>query len=417
MLKEWSEREIKCIVQLSSMINSSLDIIEVLDNSMHAVENLMNAEASSIFEIDFEKNELFFRLARGESGNKVKQIRMKMGEGIAGWVASSGETLLVPDTTTDKRFSKKVDDISRFKTRSVIALPIRNKGAITGVLEVLNKRGPHSFDDRDLEVLSIAANQIGIAMENAKLYARLKEKFALTQGELKKSQEKLIRSERLAALGQLSQGIAHAVRNPVMSIGGFARRLKKKLPDDATTSGYVDMVLEETARLEMLVKDVWTYTSMSEPKLKQVKMSVLLQSVVEKWEHVWRSKNIKIDLNLVPEDPVVFIDMGLMAKALGHLLVNAEEAMPTGGIILISTSWEGKWMVISVRDNGFGVASKDLPLVFDPFFTTKTQGSGLGLTTVNRIVGGHCGEVKIFSEQGSETEVKICFPPFSRDQA
>jgi signal transduction histidine kinase len=417
MLKEWSEREIKCIVQLSSMINSSLDIIEVLDNSMHAVENLMNAEASSIFEIDFEKNEIFFRLARGESGNKVKQIRMKMGEGIAGWVASSGETLLVPDTTTDKRFSKKVDDISRFKTRSVIALPIRNKGAITGVLEVLNKRGPHSFDDRDLEVLSIAANQIGIAMENAKLYARLKEKFALTQGELKKSQEKLIRSERLAALGQLSQGIAHAVRNPVMSIGGFARRLKKKLPDDATTSGYVDMVLEETARLEMLVKDVWTYTSMSEPKLKQVKMSVLLQSVVEKWEHAWRSKHIKIDLNLVPEDPVVFIDMGLMAKALGHLLVNAEEAMPTGGIILISTSWEGKWMVISVRDNGFGVASKDLPLVFDPFFTTKTHGSGLGLTTVNRIVDGHRGEVKIFSEQGSGTEVKICFPPFSRDQA
>lgn len=417
MLKEWSDREIKCIVQLSSLINSSLDIIEVLDNSMHAVENLMNAEASSIFEMDFEKNELFFRVARGESGTRVRQVRMKMGEGIAGWVASSGEPLLVPDTKTDKRFCKRVDDISRFKTRSIIALPIRSKGIITGVLEVLNKRGPHSFDDRDLEVLTIAANQIGIAMENAKLYARLKEKFTLTQSELKKSQEKLIRSERLAALGQLSQGIAHAVRNPVMSIGGFARRLKKKLPDDETTSGYVDMVIEESERLEMLVRDVWMYTSMPEPKLKQVKMSVLLQSVVEKWMHEWRSKKIKIELNLVPEDPAVFVDMGLMAKALGHLLVNAEEAMPDGGIILISTSWEDKWMVISVRDNGFGVASKDQPFVFDPFFTTKTHGSGLGLTTVNRIVSGHCGEVKMTSEQGAGTEVKICFPPFSSDQA
>ena len=417
MLKKWSAREIDCIVKLSSLINSSLDIIEVLDNSMHAVEDLTNAEASSIFEIDFEKTELFFRLARGESGSKVRKIRMKMGEGIAGWVASSGEALLVPDTETDKRFCKRVDQISSFRTRSVIALPIRYRGNITGVLEVLNKRAPRSFDDMDLEVLSIAANQIGIAMENAKLYSRLKEKFALTQTELKKSQEKLIRSERLAALGQLSQGIAHAVRNPVMSIGGFARRLRKKLPDDETTSAYVDMVIEEATRLEMLVKDVWTYTSMPEPELKQVKMSVLLRGVLEERMNTWRSKQIKVDLNLIPEDPAVSVDRELMTKALGSLLLNAEEAMSGGGVITVSACWEGKWIVISVKDSGAGIASKDLPFVFDPFFTTKTHGSGLGLTTVNRIVSSHCGEVKIFSEHGSGTEVKIYFPPFPSGHA
>jgi signal transduction histidine kinase len=416
MAREWSAQEIECLVQLSSLINSSLDIIEVLDNSMHAVEELTNAEASSIFEIDFETNQLCFRLARGESGNKVRQIRMKMGEGIAGWVACCGEALLVPDTRTDKRFCKKVDDISSFRTRSVIALPIKYKGNITGVLEVLNKRGPRSFDDRDLEVLSIAANQIGIAMENAKLYSRLKEKFTLTQSELKKSQEKLIRSERLAALGQLSQGIAHAVRNPVMSIGGFARRLKKKLPGDATMTGYIDMVIEETSRLEMLVKDVWTYTSMPEPKLKQVKMSALLERVIEKWEQEKRPENIKINVEPIPENPAVSIDMELMVKALGNLLQNAEEALPGAGIISVSACWEDIWIVISVKDSGTGIASKDLPLVFDPFFTTKTHGSGLGLTTVNRIVSGHCGEVKIVSERGSGTEVKIYFPPFSNDR-
>jgi signal transduction histidine kinase len=416
MAREWSAQEIECLVQLSSLINSSLDIIEVLDNSMHAVEELTNAEASSIFEIDFETNQLCFRLARGESGNKVRQIRMKMGEGIAGWVACCGEALLVPDTRTDKRFCKKVDDISSFRTRSVIALPIKYKGNITGVLEVLNKRGPRSFDDRDLEVLSIAANQIGIAMENAKLYSRLKEKFTLTQSELKKSQEKLIRSERLAALGQLSQGIAHAVRNPVMSIGGFARRLKKKLPGDATMTGYIDMVIEETSRLEMLVKDVWTYTSMPEPKLKQVKMSALLERVIEKWEQEKRPENIKINVEPIPENPVVSIDMELMVKALGNLLQNAEEALPGAGIISVSACWEDIWIVISVKDSGTGIASKDLPLVFDPFFTTKTHGSGLGLTTVNRIVSEHCGEVKIVSERGSGTEVKIYFPPFSNDR-
>jgi len=417
MLREWSAREIDCVVQLSALINSSLDIFEVLDNSMHAVEDLTNAEASSIFEIDFEKNELFFRLARGESGSRVRKIRMKMGEGIAGWVASSGEALVVPDTKADKRFCKKVDQVSSFRTRSVIALPIRYRGNITGVLEVLNKRAPRSFDDMDLEVLSIVANQIGIAMENAKLYTRLKEKFVLSQNELKKSQEKLIRSERLAALGQLSQGIAHVVRNPVMSIGGFARRLKKILPDDATTSGYIDMVIMESARLELLVKDVWTYTSMPEPELKHVKLSVLLHSATEKWKRKKRPKKIKINLKLIPEDPAVSVDMELMVKALGNLLQNAEEALPETGCISVASWWEDKWIVISVKDSGAGIASKDLPLVFDPFFTTKTYGSGLGLTTVNRIVSGHCGEVKIFSEQGTGTEVKIYFPPFLSGQA
>ncbi len=413
MQREWSKKEIESLVHLSSLINSSLDIVEVLDNSMRVVEKLMDAEASSIFEVDFEKNELFFRLARGESGGKVKQVRMKMGEGIAGWVAGSGEPVLVTDTEKDKRFSKKVDYLTNFKTRSIIALPIKSRERITGVLEVLNKQGPIPFDSKDLEMLKIVSNQIGIAMENAKLYARLKEKFSLTETELKESQAKLIRSERLAALGELSKGVAHTVRNPVMSIGGFARRLKKKIPLVDSANSYVDLILEETERLEKIVKDVGEYTSMPEPVIKQVKVSALLHSALEDWKDKESSENIKIEVKLLPEDPVVSVDMGLMANALTHLLQNAHESMSGGGTITISIYREDKWMVISVRDNGSGISPVDLPLVFDPFFTKKTYGSGLGLTAVNRIVSGHRGDVKIFSAPGAGTEVKIYFPPFS----
>ncbi len=144
-----------------------------------------------------------------------------MGEGVAGWVASSGEPMIVPDTQIDKRFSFKVDSITGFKTKSIIALPIKNRGRLIGVLEALNKRGGRPFGHEDLEALTIVVNQIGIAMVNAKLYERLQEKFSLTQAELKMTQEQLLRSERLAASGQLSQGVAHEVRNPIMSIGGF----------------------------------------------------------------------------------------------------------------------------------------------------------------------------------------------------
>ncbi|NOQ47409.1 MAG: GAF domain-containing protein [Desulfobulbaceae bacterium] len=273
-------KEIKTIVQISSIINSSLDIDDVLSNSMLLVEELMEAEACSIFELDKEKNELFFCLARHDPHDKTRNIRIKIGEGIVGCVASTGEVIIVPDTKKDDRFNSMVDSITGFQTKSIIAVPIKNKDRILGVLQALNCRKVASLDEKKLEVLFIVSGQVGIAMENARLYGRLKEKFALTQAELKETQDKLLRSERLAAMGQLCHGIAHEVRNPVMSIGGLARRLKKMLPSGHRAEEYITIILQETARLEKMVMDVEQYTSLPEPDLRQVRLSCLLNGAI-----------------------------------------------------------------------------------------------------------------------------------------
>ena len=411
-MNTWSTKKIDSLFQLSSMINSSLDINEVLDNSMRVIEELLDAEASSIFEIDFEKNELFFRLLRGTSGGRARKIRMKMGEGTAGRVASTGDALIVQDTKKDKRFSSKVDEMTGFTTRSIIAVPIRNRGRITGVLEVLNKRGIHSFDSNDVEMVTIVANQIGIAIENAKLYSRLKDKFELTESELKKSQEHLIQAKCLAALGELSKGVAHAIRNPIMSIGGCARRVRKQFPLDSPAQRYIDLILSESERLAQIAEDVREYTSMPNPHCTQVRLSVLVKRVLTDWKEMKSSEDITIEVHQLPEDPLVFVDMDLMSKAVVHLLRNAQNAVSKGETIVLSTSWEDKWLSISIRDSGTGIAAEELPFVFDPFFTKSSYGSGLGLTTVHRIVSGHRGEVKIVSDYGVGTEVKIFLPPF-----
>ena len=412
MTGKWSGREIDLLIEVSSLINSSLNINEVLENSMRVVEELTDAETSSIFEIDFEENELFFRLARGESHARVNKVRMKMGEGIAGWVASSGETLLVPDTEKDTRFCKKVDDLTCFKTRSILALPIKRKDRIIGVMEAINKKGPQTFDSKDAEVLTIVSKQIGIAIENAKLHARLQEKFTLTRSELKESQAKLIRAERMAALGQLAHGVAHTVRNPVTSIGGFARRLYKTLQLDDSCSGYVDLIIRETARLEDIVNSVEELTSIPVSKCRQCTFSSFIENTIREWEQNSNLNNVKFEMNLLKEDHLVYLDEELMAKALMLVLDNAGEAMSEAGTIAVSTFQEVSWMVISVKDSGPGITHKDLPFVFDPFFTTKTYGTGLGLAMVSRIVSDHNGEVKIYSSPADGTEVRICFPRF-----
>jgi len=411
MLPTYHSEEIDALVELSSLINTSLDIFEVLNRAMRFVEEVIGTEGSSIFEMDDMTNELFFRVLSGHETHTVREIRMKLGEGVAGWVARTGEPVIVQDTAIDERFSTKVDLVTGFKTRSIIALPIRNKGRLTGVLELVNKRGPNPFNQEDLEFLTIAANQIGIAIENAKLYKRLEEKFTLTQAELKKAQEQLLRTERLSALAELSQGVAHEVRNPVMSIGGFARRLKNKLHSDNTLNAYVDIILQEAARLERMVKDVEAYTAMPEPEIRELKLSSLLHETLSAWEQEPGSQHVTLQLTSPTEDPILHLDKGQIVLALIHLFHNAADAMPQGGTISMSTSWEDEYLVICVRDNGPGVDPQDLPRIFDPFFTAKPQGSGLGLTTVNRIVTAHRGQVRVFSERGDGTEFKIYLPP------
>jgi putative methionine-R-sulfoxide reductase with GAF domain len=158
------------IFELASSINSSLDTQTVLDNALRCAEEIMEAEASSIFLIDEKQGDLYFHVARGESAEKIKQLRIKIGQGVAGWVARTGESVIVPDAPQDPRFNPEIDAYSGFHTRSILCVPLKNKGRLVGVVEVLNKRTADGFDPHDLEMLTLLANHIAIALENAKNY-------------------------------------------------------------------------------------------------------------------------------------------------------------------------------------------------------------------------------------------------------
>lgn len=414
MNPEGSHNDVRALAQLSSLVNSSLDLTEVLDNAMNYVEELVNAETSSIFELDPERDELCFRLARGKWGSKAKEVRLSMGEGIAGRAALEGKPILVPDVAQDTRFTPRVDAHTGFKTRSVVCVPITHKGRIVGVLEVLNKRGG-PFDEEDVELLTVVSNQIGIAMENARLYGRLHERFTLTADELKKTQQKVIHSERMVALARLSQGVAHEVRNPVMSIGGFAKRIKQKLSPDNPMYKYAEIIMNEAARLEKMVKDVEDYARMRRPEFGEVDLRELVKHALEDWQA--REGSGKIDIRLdLPEDETTFpADEELLCLALSNLFQNAVEAMDGEGLLSVAGYLEARHVIITVTDTGRGIPPKKLPLIFDPFFTSNTQGSGLGLTTVDRIVSGHHGTVNVRSTPGEGTEFRIQLPLYPDD--
>ncbi|MCX7957774.1 MAG: GAF domain-containing sensor histidine kinase, partial [Deltaproteobacteria bacterium] len=170
---EGEEKKVRAMADIGIAMSSVVDLDILLEIIMRKVTELMQAERSTLFLLDGESGELFSKLAQGIT---LREIRLKMGEGIAGYVAQSCEPVIVNDAYRDERFNDRVDRITGFRTRSIICIPLINKAKeLIGVLQVLNKIGS-DFDDSDLSLLKALGSQIVVAIENNKLYQKLLEK-------------------------------------------------------------------------------------------------------------------------------------------------------------------------------------------------------------------------------------------------
>lgn len=162
--------------QVAAAINSVMDFQPLLEMIMEKSKEVMDAESSSLMLLDEETNELTFNVATGEKGAALREIRLPVGKGIAGWVAEQKEPLLVPDAYADPRFNREADKMSGFHTRSILCVPLMIQERILGVVQVLNPRERLTFEDGDRRVFTSFADQAAIAIENARLYEEIKQK-------------------------------------------------------------------------------------------------------------------------------------------------------------------------------------------------------------------------------------------------
>jgi HD-GYP domain-containing protein (c-di-GMP phosphodiesterase class II) len=170
-------RQLSTLMALSTILNSTLEQKEVRRRAIEAATRLTESEVGSLLLVDEEKNELFFEVALGEKGEKVKEIRLKIGEGIAGWVAKTGKAVIIDDVQNDPRFFKGADRKSSFVTRNMICVPVKSEGKIIGVLQAINKLKRGRFTKDDLEGFESLADQVAIAIEKSRLYHELRDTF------------------------------------------------------------------------------------------------------------------------------------------------------------------------------------------------------------------------------------------------
>jgi len=167
--EERKVEQLNLLINMSALINSTLDVQEIIKYAIEGSTRLLDAEAGSLLFLEEEVGELFFAEAVGEKGEKVKGIKLKTGQGVAGWVAEKGEPVIVHDASSDPRFFDGVDKISHFVTRNIVCVPLRTKDRILGSIEVINKNSG-IFDSDDMLILTALANQVAVAIENARLY-------------------------------------------------------------------------------------------------------------------------------------------------------------------------------------------------------------------------------------------------------
>jgi two-component system NtrC family sensor kinase len=265
--------------------------------------------------------------------------------------------------------------------------------------------------------LSQARNKLLAAniKELNEVYDALREKLAELRrrdARIKGFEGELIKANKLSALGELASSIAHEIKNPLISIQGFARRIGTTEDRDKLEK-YAKFIEQEADRLTQVLTKLLGFSRMDEPKKDFLNMNDIVDDTVLFMEHhLTRFKNVEIAVEKEPDLPLVQVDRIHVQQTVVNILMNAAQAMPGGGKILIKTGRGDQYVFISITDTGVGIKEEDLEKIFEPFFTTKEkeQGTGLGLSLCKRLIEANAGKIEVESKVGEGTTFRIMVP-------
>ena len=334
-------------------------------------------------------------------------IPLNKENGILAQTVLEGRVFLIKEARLDPRTNKAL--VEQLDIDSFASVPIFAKDKVIGVISIDNHFNRQPIREEDLQILSMLARQAGLAIENARLYEYIEQ----TNQELKSAQERLLESEKLTALGEMAAGMAHEIRNPLVSIGGFVRRLFKKFQGDSQVQTYFQVIINEVERLEKTLNEILDFSQDTQGRFKEEDLNQIIEGALELIRRELDENRIELQKELRPL-PRVYCDGRQIRHVFYNLFLNALQAMPSGGVLGIRTELskgsDPGWVTAEIRDTGGGIPPELLHNIFNPFFTTKASGSGLGLSIVHKIVTRHYGGVEIDNRPGEGVSFIVKLP-------
>ncbi len=380
------QRIVDALYRVHRLHESVTDLDGLLDALLEESQAVAHAEASSLLLYDPALDELYFHIAKGETGDQqaLKQgLRLKLGEGIAGIAAETRASLNVADAHTDSRVHRTADRISNFDTRSLLAVPLLDNDELFGVLELVNKAGGGPFTDFDQRVMEIFSSQAASAIGRARLIAEN------------------LRSERLAAVGQAVAGLSHYTKNIIHGMLGSVEIVDEGLNEEKRE--LVDrawpILKRSVGRLTHVVEDMLAFSKPREPLYEPCDLRQVVNEAAETFRELFERRNVALEVETkgIGDGNPVWLDARGLYRCMLNLLTNAGDAVPLDrGRIRLSVKKAGDALEIDVADNGPGIPEENRHRIFDAFFSTKgSSGTGLGLAVTQKIIAEHGGTIQV----------------------
>ena len=374
-----SEEATRILKEMSDSHNSLTDIVDKLDYS-HNIDTPLNTMTKL----------LVYSLADAKEVVTLCTKEMK--------------PIIVKDAVKDPRVSnefRKALGVNEF-----VCVPLIAKNEPIGVIVADNVYTAEPISDERVNTLTMFVNQASLAIENAETYKSLEDKI----DQLTETQQRLIRSEKLAAIGSMSSYVAHEIRNPLVTIGGFAKTLSRFTFTDAKIKVNIDIIIEEVKHLEKILNNITDFAKPSKPEKIDVQICEIMENTCLLMENYFQEKHITLQKKYetgVPEAPV---DPTQIKQVFLNILMNAVESMPDGGKLDVKIKSIDGSVKIYIVDAGKGMKQDVLQNIYDPFFTTKPSGTGVGLSVSLKIIEDHGGTIDAISEQGKGTTMLLTLP-------
>jgi len=402
---EGRQSQLLRLVELSMTLNSTLDLDTLLQQISATATELLDCEASSILLYDETNPRLYFAAATGSDPAKLAEIPVPIENSLAGTIFRTNKPMILNNVEQDPRHYSLVSDHIKFKTRTLLGVPMLIKDRATGVLEAVNKRDG-VFKESDVAILSVTASHAAIAIDNARL-------FHQTQLALEKVREMNSIKSHFLALA------SHELRTPLGIIIGYATFLQEDAKDEL--SDHAQQVLNAAAQMRVLLDQMNNLTLLQADEMEMMPHKISIQDILNfaNEEIMYLAARRELEITYaISDDPIYLnVDQEKTTLAFVNLINNAIRFSPDGGKILISVGEQENNVLVWVQDDGMGIPTDKLNKVFEEFYqieppNTRSYGRiGIGLTIAKGII--EIQRAKVWAEpdgQGKGATFKVTLP-------
>jgi signal transduction histidine kinase len=387
--------ELVAMQRMSNSVSTSAEPDQIVSALMDLTRQVIPVLDSDIFLFE-GKTEDLVSLASRPSDRLRHEAEHQLEAGIVDWVIAEKKTVVIPDLE---------HMVSNTSSRNFVIVPLILRSEGIGIYIIHTEKAQQEFSNQDIQLLSVLANQAAVGVEHWRTLRRL----VVANEEIKSSHAQMVQAAKLAAIGELAAGIAHEIKNPlsILLLHLDLAQAGKPLPN------WMEMFSAQVKRLSDITLRLMNFarSASEDVTLDPLAISRVIEDAVAIVRHEFRGQQIEIELSSEEGIPYVRGNANYLQQVFLNLLINARDAMTSGGTIRIAAAAAGSSVRITFGDTGPGIPPGIRDKVFKPFFTTKGEkGTGLGLAICSKIIAQHGGTIGVKSETGVGTTFTITIP-------